>query len=208
MDSATSRFLHDRMAHAWTTRFLAQDPTDLVRWGATCRAARSETSDENEALWAYVWTQGLGQPKPLGPRQVRRAKAYVLEAHAKVVRKAQKKPCTLSQSDIQIIDTYRRTTDSSAFPHIAIDKYRYCPHYPGEWVWRALGATTLDFHKIDLIKLQRRIKEKIEMIDHIERYEGIDARLMVDESKRLKEKKLKRKKRTRKPRKKKKAQKQ
>ena len=198
---ATQRFLGNRMAHTWTLHFLAQDPTDIVRWGATCHIARAETSDENPVLWAYVWTRGLGKTKPLGSRQIRRAKAHVLKAHASAAGKAKKKPWSLSPAYVKFIDTYRRTTDSSAFPHIAINRV----NYPGGWVrWSAVGATTLDHHKIALITLQRKIKKKIEIIENIELYEGINDRLMLEESKRLMKKKLKRKPRTKKTKTKKK----
>ena len=82
MTISMQRFLCTRSAHAWTLRFLANDSASLVRWGATCRAARAAT-DETDPIWNYVWSRGLGKTKPLGPRQRLRPKAYVLKEMAR-----------------------------------------------------------------------------------------------------------------------------
>ena len=193
---ATQRFLVARTPHTWALQFLANDPASLARWGGTCRVARAETSDENPLLWSYVWIRGLGKTRPLGPRQVRRAKAHVLRAMLKGAMMAGKgKPDGLSESHAKLILQLRREEPglASPFDHIRIG-VRTNPHNNVSYVFeqRPYRSTFIDFTRLKVISAERRLRRDRAALAAMSRHGGLPVGLLEAEARRLMGKKLKR----------------
>ena len=201
----TQRFLGNRMAHTWTLHFLAKDPADIVRWGATCHIARAETSDENPVLWAYVWTRGLGKTKPLGPRQILRPKAYVLKAVLNHAIKANKpRVVRLSEAHCNLLVRLRREDPGLAhqFDHISIVQ-RFNSYNGARWFDERSphNSTILDSTRLEIIEAERSIQRNKATLDMLVRYKNVKTDALEAEATRLMKKKLKRKPRKKKPKK-------
>ena len=195
------RFLCDDASQCRVLQFLAADPCDVVRWGTACRNTHRATSEENEVLWAYVWTRGLGCA-PLGERQVRRAKARVLNEivrralHARLGR--QRRPIGLSLALCDVLVRLRRNAPDEARPfrHIAIIR-RLNPYNQSAWneEARPSRSTELDVARLRVIHDRHRLRRDEARLAKLEAFSRVAIDDLRTEATRLMRAPLKRRKR-------------
>jgi len=150
----------------------AHDLNDLAKWAITCHEARDMTRHTNETFWNFVWN--IHHPKPLGPKQSERAKAYCVKdvlASTKKVLKLRK--AGLCERHLRLITQLRSEGSIHAkdFKHV---KIAFEKNEDNRLVYvaelRPYSSTQLDFKRLKIIDAKRRLERDMADLEKMEPY--------------------------------------